>query len=109
MCSQTRGRVVNIRVLGLQTWDAQDDNVDVHVTFEDGSCYTATFFTIENIRSLFEKNRRTGECDSGRYLWAADMIIVRDLAIETIEQTVESLLKDDELVAAFRMVKRQER
>jgi len=53
---------------GLEGVDPADDNVDVEVTFDDGSRYAGTFFTLNNLRSLFEKNERTGECKGGLYL-----------------------------------------
>jgi hypothetical protein len=40
-------------------------NVDVEVELADGSLWSATFFTLANIKALFEKNHRTGECGGG--------------------------------------------
>lgn len=91
-------------VLATDSWSPIDDNVDVEVTFSDGSRYTATFFTIENIRSLFAKNKKTGECAGGTYLWAAEMILVEKLDIETMKATVQGLIRDGELDGAFTRV-----
>jgi hypothetical protein len=87
------------QVIG-QAWDIHDDNIDIEISLPDGRRYSATFFTLSNIESLFEKNRRTGECDSGLYLWASDMVIVRDLEQQTIERTIASLIEQDELSSA---------
>lgn len=43
-------------------WNPADDNSDVIVTFENGTRWYATFFTYQNILSLRDKNRETGEC-----------------------------------------------
>ncbi len=87
-------------VLACQTWDIQDDNIDVEIELSDGSKYTATFFTLRNIRSLFEKNRATGECVSGLYLWSSSMILVENLESSTIERTIGGLLEEGELASA---------
>src|SRR5689334_17870792 len=80
--------------------DVANDNVDVLVYF-DGSKYAATFFTLENIRHLFLKNRTTGECAAGTYLWAASMIIVESLDEETIRAAVADLMASGEFDRAF--------
>ena len=90
-----------LAVVGPQHWDEKNDNVDVEVELSDGRKYSATFFTIENVRSIFDKNKRTGECESGLYFWAADMILVERLSLETMEKTVGRLLDDGEFEAAF--------
>ncbi len=43
------------RIIGSQIWDFLDDNVDIHIIVNGMSTYFATFFTIPNITSLFEK------------------------------------------------------
>jgi hypothetical protein len=93
------------RVLGSQTWDIHDDNVDVEIEVNGTVRYSATFFTLRNLASLFAKNRQTGECAAGTYLWAADMILVQDLRIETIRQTIEDLLRSGELESACHQIK----
>ena len=69
-------------IVGRQSWDVYDDNMDVEIVLPTGERYAATFVTVENISSLFKKNRVTGECASGSYLWVADMIIVQRLEHE---------------------------
>lgn len=91
-------------VLSVSEWDPIDDNVDVEVKFSDGSRFTATFFTVENIRSLFAKNKSTGECSKGKYLWATEMILVERLDRETMEDTITGLIRDGEFEDAFTKV-----
>ncbi len=62
----------------------ENDNVDVRVTFEDGSFYSATLFTLRNLETLFNKNGQTGECAFGLYFSCTDMVIVENLRVETI-------------------------
>ena len=95
----------DFRVLGCPTWDNQDDNVDVEIIVHSSTCYSATFFTVKNITSLFDKNRITGECVSGTYLWAANMILVKDLEIDTIRVTISDLLTSGEIETTCHRIK----
>jgi hypothetical protein len=78
-----------------------DENIDVEVTFDNGNRYVATFFTLENIRMLIQKYKRTGECHNGLYFWASDMIILERLTPENVQKAVVDLLEHDEFEAAF--------
>ena len=86
---------------GTHRLNPDDDNVDVFVDFTDGRSYTATFFTILNIHTLFEKNRKTGECGWGRYFYCSDMVIVETLTIENIRQTIFDLERTGEIDSAM--------
>ncbi|MBN1123071.1 MAG: hypothetical protein JXJ17_18500 [Anaerolineae bacterium] len=81
--------------------DINNDNVDVFVEMNNGDRYVATFFTLENIKSIMDKDRQTSECNSGQYFWASDMIIVEKITPEIVQSTVESLISDGEFERAF--------
>jgi hypothetical protein len=86
---------------GTKSLDSDNDNVDVEVRFKDGKLYTATFFTLQNIKSLFEKNKRTGECFSGLYFSCNDMVIVEKLTVEVIAEVVKKLVQENTLQHEF--------
>jgi len=88
-------------LVGEKPLNPENDNTDVTVKFVSGESYSATFFTLENIKSLFDKNKQTGECDSGIYFYCVDMIIVEKLSPEIILQTVRNLVQNGELKNAF--------
>ena len=90
-----------VRVVGAQIWDSLTDNVDVEVTLKDGRRFGATFFTVQNVKKLFDKNRATGEWAGGLYLWAANMILTENLTMDVIEKAVEDLLENEEFFTAF--------
>jgi hypothetical protein len=90
-----------IHVIGAQVWDPIEDNVDVEVRLADGRRFGATFFTLRNVERLFAKNRATGECSGGLYLWATNMIIVRELSIEAMKTIVRDLMSNGEFDKAF--------
>jgi hypothetical protein len=95
-----------VHILGSQLRDSANDNVDVQVEFANGQRFGATFFTLSNIETLFEKNRKSGECAGGLYLWASNMILVRDLSTATIERAVDDLVACDEFRSAFAQLDR---
>ncbi len=78
-----------------------NDNSDVIVTDQNSNKYVATFFTYKNIEFLRAKNERTGECNNGKYFWASDMIIVDKIDRESIEQTINYLIANDEFHLIF--------
>jgi hypothetical protein len=82
-------------------WTPTDDNSDVIITFEDGKSWVATFFSYQNISSLTEKNRQQGDCLSGKYFVATDMILVDEVSRERIEEVVIDLLKENEFQTHF--------
>jgi hypothetical protein len=86
---------------GAGEWMPLDTNSDVTVTRADGSLWTATFFTFENVNSLRKKYQRSGECLSGRYVWSTNMIIVDRLTRESVESIVADLLSSGEFESAF--------
>ncbi|MGN7468518.1 hypothetical protein [Brevibacillus sp. SAFN-007a] len=74
-----------------------DSNVDVVVTLPDRTRWWGTFFSYQNIETLRQKNKETGECLSGTYLWSANMIISEDVSRETIEKVVDHLMEEGDL------------
>ena len=81
--------------------DEYNDNVDVEVIMKNGDRYSATFFTIQNIKTMFEKNKQTGECHSGLFFWATDMLIVEKLNLETIETSINELIGEGSIAHAM--------
>ena len=77
-------------------WDSKDANSDIIVTFENGDKWVATFFTYQNIKSLVEKNKVSGECLAGKYLWAADMLLVDELSRDCVETIIKHLIEEDD-------------
>ncbi len=86
---------------GLESVDPVRDNVDVEVRFEDGSRFSATFFTLRNIQFLFDKFQADGEHLAGLYFHCPDMILVRDYSTEIVAETVRHLLTVGSFESAF--------
>lgn len=82
-------------------WDPADEATDVIVTFDDGARWVATFVAYAHVRTLVERNRESGACLSGRYLWATDLVLAEDVRRATIEAVVADLLADGGFDSAF--------
>lgn len=81
--------------------DHEDCNVDVMVTLSGGERYAGTFFTLSNVERLLSEYRMTGECLSGTYLWASNMILVESLTFEIVEDSVRDLVLSGEIESAM--------
>lgn len=103
-----KNREFKINVVGQESWDRVDDNLDLEVMFEDGRKFTATVFTLNNIKSLFEKNKHSGECGNGLYFWATEMILVEELTTEIFNNLVHNLIDDGEFESAFNQVRNED-
>jgi hypothetical protein len=79
---------------GYDVKDINNDNIDINVVLQDGGVYFATFFTILNIQTLMMN-------DGSPYFWSTDMIILKDLNIETIKKTVSKIIDDELLEVSF--------
>ncbi|GCE28341.1 hypothetical protein KDA_38250 [Dictyobacter alpinus] len=83
------------------TWKPEDDNTDIIVTYQDGRRWVATFLTYQNIATLTEKNKKTGECFSGAYFWASDMVLIDVVTRQRIEEVIDYLIKVNEFETTF--------
>ncbi|MBT2747850.1 MULTISPECIES: hypothetical protein [unclassified Lysobacter] len=91
-----------------QVENIQNDNVDAVVRLPCGEGRTVTFFTLENIASIIEGHKATGECLSGTFFWAKDMVIVRDLKLETIEAVALEMVQTGAYITAFGRVSEEQ-
>ena len=86
---------------GITPLDPDNDNVDVQVTFPNGENFSAVFFTLQNIDALMKHYKKTGECVNGLYFWASNMMIVQELTEQTICETIDNLLAEEEFESVF--------
>src|ERR1044072_720734 len=82
---------------GANGIDRRNDNVDVEVNFKTGERYGATIYTLENVASLMQQWRTTGDCRNGLYFAAPHVILVSELTSETILALIADLYKDGTL------------
>jgi hypothetical protein len=81
--------------------DETDMNVDVEVMLGDDTRWSATVFTVANLRALLQKDRRTGEDCRGFYYWCPDMVVVETLSDQGILDLVDEATSNGELTKMF--------
>ncbi|AYK08760.1 hypothetical protein [Brevibacillus laterosporus] len=92
---------INVEQSEDKNYDIYDNNVDVMVTLSDNSKWVATFFTYENIKTLQQKNKKTGENLKGAYLWTSDMVLVDNVSRKRIEEIINHLINEDDFKYIF--------
>ncbi len=73
------------------------ESIDVRVLTTKGEEYSINFTTMNFIQHMFEKNKRTGECVSGKYFCMPGMILVEKIDEPTIKATLDDLIKNSEI------------
>ena len=87
--------------LPQQEFDHHDDSIDVIVEMENGRVFSATYFTLKNIDTIFRRNNSSGECNHGQYFWASNMIIVESLTKEVVSESISDLVETGEFYNVF--------
>jgi hypothetical protein len=77
---------------------------DVTISLPDGSRHYATFMTLGAIKQLMDRHRQTGECHSGSYFWASDLIIIREPGIPAVIDAVADLITTGNLATACGLI-----
>ena len=81
-------------------WEPTNDVTDAVVTLADGSRWVATFCAFAHVEVLRRNCAASGECLSGKYLWASDLILVDDTSRASLEAVVADLIEREELESA---------
>lgn len=72
----------------------QDGNYDFWLTLPDGSDYSGTFFTLESITTLMNRNAESGECAHNAYFCCVNMVIVREMTPECLIKAATGLISE---------------
>ncbi len=89
-------------------WKPDDANSDVIVTWADGRRWVASFISYKNVQTLTQKNKSTGECLSGAYFWASDMLLIDTVSRQRIEEVIDHLIRENEFETVFIELPREE-
>ena len=76
----------------IERYNIYDYNIDVIFELSDGSCWSATFFTYENLLSLRKRYQETGECLAGKYFYADKPIFISKIDKELIKDVIKDIL-----------------
>ena len=95
-----------INIIGsIDHIDKVNGNIDAELILENGEVYTATFFTLENIKNIMQKDKKSGESANGIYFCASDMIIVDIITEKIIYDTFKDLIDSDDISWACTKIK----
>lgn len=77
-------------------WDIENDFCNIHVDLEDGRHYGLNVWTYKFLETAIIEDKKTGQNLSGLYQIPPDLF-VKELTRKCIQQTIEDLLKIDDL------------
>lgn len=79
-------------MIALNQEPDEASNLDLILTLEDGSRWSATVLTLEEIASIWRRWEVTGECFNGRYFNCPDLLLVKEAGIDSICEVLENVL-----------------
>ena len=77
-------------------WDIENEFCNIHVELEDGRHYGLNIWTYKYLETSINEDRNTGENLNGLYQIPPDLF-VKEFTRECIQQTIEDILKIDDL------------
>jgi len=99
-----RGYSFKIDIPDKENFNPCEEVVEVILITRAGEKYSANFMTKGSEDYLFEKNKRTGECAGGTYLWVPHRISVEEISSEVIKRTIDDLIENLEIEEAFEKI-----
>lgn len=78
------------------TWDKENEFCNIHIDLEDGRHYGLNVWTYKFLETAINEDKKTGQNLSGLYQKPPDLF-VKELTRECLEQTIQDLLKVDDL------------
>jgi hypothetical protein len=82
-------------MLGAEDDPGTVENVDAEVTLTDGTRWSATFISINEIQGIMDRWLISGECASGGYFQCPDLVIIREPGIGAMVRVIEQVLAED--------------
>jgi hypothetical protein len=81
-----------IFMLGGEDEEATVESADAEIVLSDGSRWSVTFATLDEIRNIMERWRQSGECRSGAYFRVPDLVISSRPGVANMLVAVEDLI-----------------
>jgi len=75
-------------------------NADVFVDLPDGSSWSLTIFTVEEVRRLLAAWRASGDVANGSYFWTSDHVIVPEPGINVMTAAIRELVRSGDITRA---------
>src|SRR3989338_1682456 len=78
--------------------DEENEALEIYYEAKEGVWYVANFITLKYLKSIFKKNKETGECASGTWFAMQDnMVVLERLSKENIKITIDDLIENSEM------------
>lgn len=81
-----------------------DDNTDVIVKTKKGETFIAPFFEYQTIPRLANKHRKTGQFLDGQYFWMANMVLITECRLETIQLVIQDMIAAGDFKQVFTLL-----
>jgi hypothetical protein len=81
-----------IFMLGADDDKESVENVDAEIVLADGSRWSVTFLTLDEIGRIMARWAHSGECKSGAYFRVPDLVISKKPGIANMMAAVEDLI-----------------
>src|SRR5690349_2772062 len=75
-------------------------NVDAIVDLPDGSSWTLTIFTLDEVNRLLRTWRESGEHAHGSHFWVVDQLIVPQPGIAAMVTAIRELVRSNDITQA---------
>lgn len=82
--------------ISTNNWNKENEFCNIHVDLEDGRHYGINVWTYKYLETAINNDKKTGQNLNGLYLTPPDLFVT-ELTRECIQQTIEDLLKIDDL------------
>ncbi len=79
------------------SYNESDENSDVIFELDNGSKWVVSFFTYQNVLTLRDKNKQTGESLNGRYFSSTDMVLIEKMNKSLIIEVITEMIIRDEI------------
>lgn len=86
------GNASALFMIALNQEPGEASNLDLILTLQDGSRWSATALTLEEVASIWRRWEVTGECFNGRYLTCPDLLLLKEPGIDSICEVLEDIL-----------------
>ena len=95
------GYQFRLNLPGEEPYDPENEAVDVRLLTQDGLEYESNFVARKFLDTMFEKDKRTGECAQGTYFAMPNMIIVNRVDESTVRKTIDAMIENLEIDIYF--------
>ncbi|MFE9635329.1 hypothetical protein [Streptomyces sp. NPDC006463] len=81
-------------ILGSEDDPLTVENTDAIVTAPDGTRWSATLLTLDEVARVMDSWTTTGECADGSYLQVKDLVIVREPGVEAMTRALVGIFDE---------------